>query len=48
MKRLSDYILEYRDTIGELPFDFELFNNFMQDAIIDRTHFIRLNDVRND
>lgn len=38
MKRLSDYILEYRDTIGELPFDLELFNNFMQDAIIDSNY----------
>lgn len=35
MKTLLQYINEARATIGELPFEYELFEKFIQDAIID-------------
>lgn len=35
MKSLNQYIFESRETIGQLPFSFELFDKFIKDAIID-------------
>ena len=38
MKSLYDYILESRPSVGELAFDYDLFEKFMQESIIDAAY----------
>ncbi len=50
MRNLREYIFEDRNRVGKLPFSFELFNNFMQDAIMggsydDSEYWIQMEDI---